>query len=61
MKGEDALALKRAARGGLCGSCSLARLVRSAKDSLFVLCTHPELPKYTGQPVTRCAGYEAQR
>ena len=45
--------LSKAARGGLCGSCTYARLVRS-KNSTFVRCTQPELPKYQGQPVLRC-------
>lgn len=51
--------LIRAARGGLCGGCTYARLVRtskvrSSKESVFVRCTRPELPKYQGQPVLRC-------
>jgi hypothetical protein len=51
---NDQLELVKAARGGLCATCSYAKLVRSSRGSLFVLCTHPNLPKYQGQPVLRC-------
>ena len=54
----DAFALVRAARGGLCGGCRHARLVRSSHESVFVRCTRPELPKYQGQPVLRCGYFE---
>ncbi len=57
MTDADRANLLKAARGGLCGACALAKLVRSSKGNLFVLCTHPELPKYQGQPVLRCAGF----
>lgn len=53
--GGDGAALRRAALGGLCGACAAARLVRSSRGSLFLLCAQPELPKYPGQPVLRCA------
>jgi hypothetical protein len=43
--------------GGLCGVCRRARLVRSAKGGIFVRCTHPDLPRYLGQPVLRCLGF----
>ncbi len=55
----DAVALVRAARGGLCGGCRYARLVRSSRESVFVRCTRPALPKYQGQPVLRCGYFEA--
>ncbi len=51
---SDRFDLVGAARGGLCGGCTYARLVRSSKESVFVRCTRPELPKYQGQPVLRC-------
>ena len=49
--------LLKAAQGGLCGACACAKLVKSARGSLFLLCTHPELPKYPNVPVMRCAGF----
>jgi hypothetical protein len=55
---EDRLALIKAARGGLCGVCRWAKLVRSSRASLFALCSHPELPRYPGQPVLSCALFE---
>lgn len=57
MTREDALELERIARGGLCGGCLWARLVRSARGSGFLLCRHPELPKYPPQPLTACPGH----
>ena len=47
----------RAARGGLCGACAHARLVRNPRGSVFARCTHPDLPKYPPQPVLRCEGF----
>ncbi len=54
---ENKADLIRAAQGGLCGVCRYAELIKSSKASLFVLCTHPELPKYPPVPVLRCAGF----
>lgn len=54
---DDRAALARAARGGLCGACRHARLVRTSRDSVFARCTHPEPPKYPPQPVLRCAAF----
>jgi hypothetical protein len=48
------LDLAKAARGGLCATCTYAKLIRSSRGSLFVMCTHPSLPKYQGQPILRC-------
>lgn len=53
----DRAALLRAARGGLCGACQNARLVRNPRGSVFARCVHPDLPKYPGQPVLRCEGF----
>lgn len=58
MTREDRLDLIRAARSGLCGVCRWARLVRSSRGSLFVMCSHPELPRYGAQPVLSCARFE---
>lgn len=47
---------------GLCGVCRWARCVRSARGSVFYLCTRsrqdPHWPKYPRLPVTRCPGFE---
>lgn len=61
MKGEQQAQLEQAALGGICSRCSHARLIRSSRGSLFLLCRHPQLPKYPRQPVARCFGFiEAQ-
>lgn len=43
----------------LCRSCTWAQNVRSARGSVFLLCTHsqvnPAYPKYPPQPVNACA------
>jgi hypothetical protein len=54
MSSQDQLDLAKAARGGLCATCTQAKLVRSSRGSLFLMCTHPNLPKYQGQPVLQC-------
>lgn len=41
----------------LCHRCAHLRLIRSGKGSTFLMCQHPSLPKYTGQPVRVCAGF----
>jgi hypothetical protein len=50
------------ARAGLCADCSHARLIRSSRDSVFVLCERsaadPAYPKYPRLPVLACRGYE---
>lgn len=56
---EDAADLGRAAQGGICAACRHGRLVRSAGGSVFLLCKHPDLPKYPPQPVLDCHGFEA--
>jgi hypothetical protein len=53
MTEKDRQDLVKVARGGLCARCSYAKLVR-AKNSHFVMCRHPLLPKYQGQPVLSC-------
>lgn len=58
---NDAADLARAARGGICARCSNARLVRSSTGSVFLLCKHPQLPKYPRQPVLECHGFEPDR
>jgi len=49
------------ARAGLCATCVHARIVRSARDSVFVRCglsdDDPQFPRYPHLPVVRCAGY----
>jgi len=46
---------------GLCESCRHARIIRSARDSLFLRCgladTDPRFAKYPRLPVLRCDGY----
>ncbi len=46
---------------GLCSDCIHKKLVVSAKGSEFVLCRHPDLPKYPRLPVLQCAGFRAAR
>ncbi|MEZ4608459.1 MAG: hypothetical protein R2880_15050 [Deinococcales bacterium] len=55
----ERLDLYKAARGGICAFCRQARLVKSAKGSLFLLCQHPNLPKYAPQPQFNCWAFEA--
>jgi hypothetical protein len=47
---------------GLCGDCSHAERVVSARGSVFYLCqrsfTDPAFPKYPPIPVVACGGYE---
>lgn len=51
---EEQKLLFRAAYGGQCGACTFAKLITSSKDSHFIMCSHPQLPKYQGQPVLNC-------
>ncbi|HEY4242538.1 MAG TPA: hypothetical protein VGM88_22120 [Kofleriaceae bacterium] len=41
----------------LCHGCEFVRLVTSGKGSTFLMCRHPDLPKYGPQPVRSCAGF----
>jgi len=45
--------------GGICARCGFARLVQSARGSVFLLCKNPGLPKYPRQPVSTCGGFKA--
>jgi hypothetical protein len=40
----------------LCHRCVNLRLVRT-KTSTFLMCLHPELPKYPRQPIVSCRGF----
>jgi len=60
MKQGDASAWRRAARGGVCATCTHARVITSARGSVFLRCDHPRLPKYPPQPMHRCNGWEAR-
>jgi len=51
---EEQKLLFKAAYGGQCGVCTFAKLVSTSKDSHFIMCSHPQLPKYQGQPVLNC-------
>jgi hypothetical protein len=46
---------------GLCGDCTHARRIESARGSVFILCqlssTDPRFPKYPRLPVLSCPGY----
>jgi hypothetical protein len=48
---------------GLCASCTHARIVESARQSVFLRCdlsrTDPRFPKYPRLPVLACEGYMA--
>jgi hypothetical protein len=39
----------------ICHGCAQLRLVVSGKQSTFLMCKAPELPKYPRQPVAQCA------
>jgi hypothetical protein len=47
---------------GLCSDCLHARLLESARGSIFILCnlsfTDPRFPKYPRLPVLSCDGYK---
>jgi hypothetical protein len=47
---------------GLCASCQHVKVIKSAKDSFFIMCrlakTDPRFEKYPVLPVFRCAGYK---
>lgn len=46
---------------GLCSTCIHARMITSAKKSVFLLCrlssADPRFPRYPRLPVLTCAGY----
>jgi len=48
---------------GLCAVCRHARIVQSARGSMFYRCrlaeSDPRFAKYPRLPVLRCAGYES--
>ena len=50
--------------GGLCPQCTHVQVVRSAKDSVFLMCDNARVdqrfPKYPPQPVGSCFGFEAK-
>ncbi|MBI3803264.1 MAG: hypothetical protein HY282_05825 [Nitrospirae bacterium] len=50
---------------GLCRECAHAKVVRSAKGSLFYFCrrndTDPSYPKYPPLPIFSCSGFETDR
>jgi len=41
----------------LCHRCAHLRVVRSGRGSVFLMCQHPDLPKYVSQPVRACPGF----
>jgi hypothetical protein len=41
----------------LCHRCARLRHVETRRGSVFLQCTHPDLPKYSPQPVERCPGF----
>lgn len=47
---------------GLCTACQYAKIIRSAKGSVFIMCglakTDPRYNKYPVLPVLLCRGYE---
>lgn len=48
---------------GLCRACRHARLVQSARGSVFLLCEAPKefsLPKYPRLPVVACIAFQPQ-
>ena len=45
----------------LCHRCVHLRVVRSGRGSTFLMCQHPDLPKYPRQPVAACPGFTAAR
>lgn len=46
----------------LCDTCKHCRIIRSDRESIFLLCerslTNPTFPKYPRLPVLECQGYE---
>jgi hypothetical protein len=47
---------------GLCSDCIHTSIIRSSKNSVFLLCelskTDPAFPKYPRLPVLSCTGYQ---
>lgn len=56
---DDRTTLRAIARGGLCGDCAHARLVRSSRGGAFLRCAHPDPPKYPPQPLRSCPAYRS--
>jgi len=50
------------ASAGLCAACRHARVITSARESVFVLCersrTDPAFARYPRLPVLECIGFE---
>jgi hypothetical protein len=44
----------------ICHGCAHLRLVTTER-STFLMCKHPDLPKYPRQPVQSCPGFAASR
>jgi hypothetical protein len=44
----------------ICHRCSHLRLVQSGRGSVFLMCQHPELPKYASQPIVACRGFTSR-
>ena len=42
-----------------CHGCRNLRRIESKRGSVFMMCEHPELPKYPPQPVARCGRFDA--
>jgi len=59
-----ALSTESAFPAGLCETCRHARIVRSARGSVFVRCglaaSDARFAKYPRLPVARCDGYAAR-
>jgi hypothetical protein len=53
------------ADAGLCGSCSHAQVITSARGSTFYLCrlslVDPSFKKYPVLPVKQCRGYQQRK
>ena len=43
------------------GTSLADRLITIGKGSSFLMCQHPDLPKYPRQPVAACPGFTAAR
>lgn len=43
----------------LCHGCVNGRLVPTRRGTIFIQCSHPDLPKYQNQPVRVCPGFVA--
>ncbi len=59
MRGCYTMAVSEPFPESLCHRCVHLRLVQTER-STFLLCKHPELPKYPPQPVRTCPGFVAR-